>query len=256
MAWDPAQYRKFGGERLRPALDLMARIPLEKPGKIVDLGCGTGNVTKILAATWPEAKIIGIDNDRAMLEASRQTAPEIEWREGDIAAWPAASDPAYDLVFTNAALHLVPKHRELFPRLIAALAQGGVLAAQMPNNFAFPSHLSIAQTVEEGLWRERLSPLLLRNPLLSIAEYRNLLAPLVAEIDIWETEYLHILSGPDPVREWVKGTALRPLLAALSAPEAEEFLTKLGESLRQAYPQEADGKTLFPFRRVFLVARR
>jgi trans-aconitate 2-methyltransferase len=256
MVWDPTQYRKFGGERLRPALDLIARISLEKAKSIVDLGCGTGNVTKILAQTWPEAKVTGIDNDPAMLAASRQIAPEIEWREGNIAGWPSEPSPTHDLIFTNAALHWVPKHKELFPRLVGALARGGVLAVQMPNNFASPSHVSITQTVDEGAWRERLSPLLLRNPLLSLAEYRNLLTPLAAEIDIWETEYLHVLSGPDPVREWVKGTALRPLLAALSALEGEEFLARLSERLRKAYAPEPDGKTLFPFRRVFIVAVR
>jgi trans-aconitate 2-methyltransferase len=256
MAWDPAQYRKFGGERLRPALDLIARIPLEEAQSIVDLGCGTGNVTKILAEAWPNAQVTGLDNDAAMLEASRKAAPEIKWQAGDIAAWSLEADETYDLIFTNAALHWVPNHRELFPRLLNKLTPGGVLAGQMPNNFALPSHLSIAETVAEDKRRDELFPLLLRHPLLSIAEYRNLLAASASEIDIWETEYLHILNGPDPVREWVKGTALRPLLAVLSPAEGEDFLARLGKRLRQAYPPESDGRTLFPFRRIFLVARR
>lgn len=254
MSWNPDLYLAFGGHRLRPALDLMARIPLEAPRRMVDLGCGPGHVTKLLAERWPKAEIVGIDNAPAMLERARRDFPALAFRHADIATWRA--EPPVDLIFTNAALHWLDDHEHLFPRLLGELAPGGVLAAQMPRNFDSPSHRALRETAESGPWRARLAPLLCREPVQAPAAYHRMLAPLTQELDIWESEYLHVLSGEDPVAEWTKSTALRPFLDALAEPERGTFEAEYRARLRQAYPREADGRTLFPFRRMFIVARR
>ncbi len=254
MSWNPDLYLAFSDHRLRPALDLVARISLEGPRRIVDLGCGPGHVTKLLAERWPEAETVGIDNAPAMLERARHDFPALAFRLSDIATWRA--EPPVDLIFTNAALHWLDDHDHLFPRLLAQLNPGGVLAAQMPRNDDAPCHRALGETAEAGPWRAKLAPLLRRAPVWPPAAYWRLLAPLTQSLDIWESEYLHALCGEDPVAEWTKATALMPFLEALAGAERSAFEAAYRARLRQAYPREADGRTLFPFRRLFIVARR
>ncbi len=253
MAWDPAQYLKFADHRLRPAVDLLGRVALEAPRVVYDLGAGAGNVTRLLKARWPGARVTGVDASEAMLARAAAAAPDIEWQRSDLATW-APPAPA-DLIYSNAALHWLPDHARLFPRLLAALAPGGVLAVQMPRNFAAPSHTAIAEAARQGPWRRRLEPLLRPAPVAEPAVYYGLLAPGAAGVDIWETEYLHVLEGPDPVKEWTKGTWLRPLLEALEEPERSDFEARYAALVARAYPPRPDGRTLFPFRRLFIVAR-
>lgn len=253
-AWDPRQYLRYSGHRLRPAVDLLNRIDLSNPQQIVDLGCGTGNVSVLLRDRWPSTSITGVDGSADMLASARDTAPEISWVEADLTEWTPASPP--DLIYSNAALHWLDDHEALFPRLMESLAPGGVLAVQMPRNFGAPSHTSMAEAARDGPWRDRLEPLLKPVPVLAPGFYYGLLASHAAAIDVWETEYLHVLEGADPVAEWTKGTWLRPLLDALDAPERAGFEAAYRERVRDAYPPRSDGRTLFPFRRLFMVARR
>ena len=166
----------------------------------------------------------------------------------------APAAPA-DVIYSNAALHWIVGHERLFADLVAALAPGGVLAVQMPRNFSAPSHTSIAEAARSGPWRARLEPLLRPAPVAEPAFYFDLLAPRVAELDIWETEYQQVLEGDNPVKEWTKGTWLTPLLDALAEPERSQFEAAYGALVARAYPPRADGRTLFPFRRLFIVAR-
>lgn len=252
--WDPAQYLKFSGPRLQPALDLLARVPSAAPAAVYDLGCGTGSITRILAERWPGARVVGIDGSAAMLDQARSgaDAANLAWVESDVRRWTA--DRPADVIYSNAALHWLDDHAALFPRILAQLAPGGVLAVQMPRNFAAPSHTCLASTVESGPWRERLSPLLRRKPVAEPADYHALLAPRVRRLDIWETEYLHVLTGDNPVVEWTKGSALRPFLDKLEGAERARFLADYGARVGAAYPALRDGTTLFPFRRLFIVA--
>jgi trans-aconitate 2-methyltransferase len=252
--WSPAQYLQFGNERMRPALDLLARIPLDSPRSVYDLGCGPGTVTVLLKSRWPGARIVGIDSSPGMLEKARTVDAGIEWREADVEGF-APDEPA-DVLFSNAALHWVDHHETLFPRLMGFLAPGGVLAVQMPFNFAAPSHTGIVETAREGSWRERLEPHLPTWPVLEPRRYYEVLRSVTSSMDIWETTYLHVLEGEDPVVEWFKGSALRPILDRLDGAEAELFLAEYRRLVRAAYPREGDGKTLLPFRRLFLVATR
>lgn len=252
ISWDPTQYLTYADLRLRPALELLARVPLERPKNIYDLGCGPGNVTQHLANRWPEAQITGIDSSPAMLEKARAALPQLTFADADLNHWTAPA--AADLIYTNAALHWLPDHERLYPRLFDMLAPGGVLAVQIPRNQGAASHQAIRETIEQGAWSRDLLPLLTEWTVLAPDSYYDLLTERARQLDIWETTYLQILSGKDPVKEWTKGTALRPFLDALAGEERTRFEADYAARVAAAYPPRADGKTLFPFRRLFLVA--
>jgi trans-aconitate 2-methyltransferase len=253
VSWDPAQYLKFAQPRLRPAIDLLRRIELEAPAAVYDLGAGAGNVTGLLQQRWPGAQITGVDDSAAMLDQARAAMPEVRWEAADLARWRAPA-PA-DLVYSNAALHWLGDHRTLFPRLMGMLAPGGVLAVQMPRNFDAPTHASATEVALEGPWRDRLQHLVRPAPVAAPAAYYDLLAPHAASLDIWETEYMHVLSGEDPVTEWFKGSWLRQFLDLLSPPERGLFEAQYRARVARAYPRRPDGQTLMPFRRLFLIAQ-
>ncbi|MEU5613825.1 trans-aconitate 2-methyltransferase [Streptomyces sparsogenes] len=263
--WDPGQYLRHAGHRTRPFLDLLARVPglptaPGRPPRIADLGCGAGNVTVRLFDRWPDAHVTGLDNSAEMLEAARaHTAPEgggrLDFRLADAAHW--APDEPFDLIVSNALLQWVPGHTASFPAWIAALRPGGTFAFQVPGNFTAPSHTLLAELSTSPRWRDRLpTPRAHSTPVLDPAAYLEHLAALGCEVDAWETTYIQMLTGPDPVLDWVKGTALRPVLTALEDdPTARDtFLAEYAALLRGAYPPGPHG-TAFPFRRVFVVAR-
>ncbi len=252
MSWDPRQYSRFAGQRLRPALDLIARIPVEHPRRVADLGCGTGNVTRILQQRWPDAGITGIDGSPQMLAEARRAGADIVWEQADVAAWTPAAE--FDLVFSNAALHWLDDHPALFARLASKVAAGGALAVQMPRNFTAPSHTLMHELASSPPWCDALAALLRPQPVLAPEAYYSLLAPIARSLDIWETEYLQVLEGENPVAEWTKGTWLAPLLAALAPAAGAAFEAEYRRRVARAYPRRPDGKTLFPFRRLFIVA--
>jgi trans-aconitate 2-methyltransferase len=261
MSWNPAQYLQYEDARLRPALDLLARIGVEAPAVVVDLGCGAGNVSVQLARRWPAARIEGVDGDAAMLERARAATAgdaRFTWTQCDLAAWRPRG--TVDVLYSNAALHWLDEHAELFPRLLATVAPGGVMAVQMPDNFRAPSHQALFDVASRAPWRERLAPHVRRAPVAAIAEYHDWLEPLAASLDLWSAEYLQRLpkraDGEHPVVAWTRGTALLPFLGALDGTEREAFLAAFAERVEAAYPRRRDGSVLFPFRRIFIVAVR
>lgn len=253
MPWNPTLYSAFAQPRLRPALDLMARIHADSPRVVVDLGCGTGNVTRILAERWHDSTVTGVDSSAEMLAAAAAQPSRIRWQHGDARQW--SPQRPVDVLFSNAALHWLDDHAALFPYLLAQVAPHGTLAVQMPHNHYAASHAVMAETVEAGPWAGRLRPLARRFPVADPDFYYDVLAPLTASVDLWETEYLHVLEGDNPVVKWTQGTALGPLLDALEDPERTEFLNEYSRRIAEAYPARSDGKTLFPFRRLFMVAK-
>lgn len=254
MSWDPAQYLKFSGERLRPALDLLARVPAAAPRAVVDLGCGAGNLMPLLRQRWPQARLSGVDASPQMLAKARADYPQDEFVEADVGAWRPAQ--AVDVLYSNATLHWLDGHESLFPRLLEAVAPGGWLAVQMPRNFGAPSHRGVRDTIRAGPWRARLEPHLRASPVAEPNFYWRVLSSKAASLDIWETEYLQVLRGENPVAEFVKGSWLKPFLDRLQEPERSAFETDYRARTAAAYRPEADGSTLFPFRRLFIVARK
>jgi trans-aconitate 2-methyltransferase len=253
--WDPGVYRRFSGERGRPFFDLVARVWASDPRYVVDLGCGPGNLTAALAQRWPQADVVGVDNSREMIGAAQAEAgqwPRLSFALGDLREWRA--ERPVDVLVSNAALQWVPAHQHLVRRWPDMLSPGGWLAIQLPGNYDQPSHAILLDLVRSPRWRPLLAGVRLNRQAQDPAEYLDLLARAGCEVDAWETTYLHVLPGPDPVTEWYRGTGLRPVLAALDPGQAEEFVTDYGERARAAYPRMPYG-TLLPFRRVFVVAR-
>ncbi len=250
--WDPAQYLAFGGHRLRPALELLLRIPLTDPARVVDLGCGAGNVTTHLRNRWPRAEIVGIDNSPQMLEEAARAEPGVKWVEADLTTW--EPDAAPDVLYANASLHWVEDQRGLFSRLMGWLAPGGALAVQMPRNFDQPSHTLMNDAAAAGPWAERLARVEQRVPVEDPESYHDLLAPLAAQVDVWETRYLQVLEGDNPVAEFTKGSWLKPKLDALEEPWKSEFEAEYRRLVLASYPPRKDGTTLFPFTRLFIIA--
>lgn len=268
-AWDPAQYLRHAGHRARPFTDLLARVPglpgESTPGRprIADLGCGPGNVTALLAERWPTAHITGYDNspdmlDKALVEYEGPTAGggRLDFRHADVRTW--TPEAPYDLIVSNATLQWVPGHPDRFADWTAALAPGGTFAFQVPGNFTAPSHRLMRDLAHSARWRGRLAETLRHeDAVLAPAAYLERLTALGCAADVWETTYIHLLTGEDPVLDWVKGTGLRPVLTALADdPEARDaFIADYRTALREAYPAGPHG-TPFPFRRIFAVARK
>ncbi|HEY4025097.1 MAG TPA: trans-aconitate 2-methyltransferase [Candidatus Dormibacteraeota bacterium] len=251
--WDPEQYRRFAGERSRPFFDLTGRVGAGRPRSVVDLGCGTGALTATLAERWPEAQVEGLDSSAEMIaEAARRTIPgRLHFALGDLREW--RPDAALDVVVSNAALQWVQDHVSLLEGWVEALAPGGWLAFQVPGNDRSPSHVLLDELREAPRWRDRLREAAPGPRVLEPAEYLACLTGLGCVVDAWETTYLHVLRGADPVLEWVKGTALRPVLTTLDPGEQREFLAEYATRLREAYPAQPFG-TVLPFRRLFVVA--
>ncbi|RZI99357.1 MAG: methyltransferase domain-containing protein [Brevundimonas sp.] len=254
--WDPEQYNRFEAERDRPARDLLAQLPADlAPREIWDLGCGTGPHAILLKRRHPEAAVHGLDSSADMLAQARALDPDIDWRLGDIAAW--TPERPVDLILANASLQWLPDHSVLIPRLAQSLAPGGVLAIQMPMAWETLHHRTMREVAGQGAWASRLVERETLKALLSPDGYYDLLARTCGRVDVWSTTYLHALRGDDPVLEWMKGTALRPYLTALTDAELRTaFLDALAARLRDAFPVRGDGVTLLPFPRLFLLARR
>jgi trans-aconitate 2-methyltransferase len=252
MHWDPSQYSRYADERGRPFHDLVDRVGADAPRRVVDVGCGSGELTGLLAQRWPAAVVEGFDSSAEMIAAA-DSSGQIGFRVEDATTWAMPADT--DVVVSNAVLQWVPTHRDLIHRWATALPAGGWLAFQVPGNFDSFSHTLMRALAESSRWANQLTGILRHDYVGNPTEYAGLLhrAGLVA--DVWETTYVHVLTGPDPVLEWVRGTGLRPVLAALSESDGAAFSAEYAAQLRDAYPPTSAG-TLFPFRRIFAVGHR
>jgi trans-aconitate 2-methyltransferase len=254
-AWSPSQYLKFEDERTRPARDLLAAVPLNEARAVVDIGCGPGNSTELLAARYPSAAVTGFDSSPEMVKAARQRLPKATFVEADVATW-MPSAPV-DLLFANAVFQWVPDHVAVLTRLMEALNPGGVLALQMPDNFGEPSHYLMREVARSGPWAAKLADAEgEREEIQSANVYYDELKPGAARIDVWRTVYQHPLADPAAIVAWFKSTGLRPYLNRLDAREQADYLAAYQARIREAYPPRIDGRVLLPFPRVFIVAVR
>lgn len=255
MTWEPAQYLRYADERGRPFLELVARVRVEAPRAVVDIGCGPGNLTAVLARRWPGASILGVDSAPEMIAAAAaHQSARLAFSRGDASDW--VPSPECDVIVSNATLQWVPDHLAVLHRWADAVPAGGCVAVQVPGNFDSPSHQLMRSIAGAPRWRGQLDGVLRHDD--AVAEprtYAELLLGAGLSADIWETTYLHVLPGADPVLEWVRGTGLRPILDALGPADAAEFEGEYAAALRRAYPP-TDAGTLFPFRRIFAVGHR
>ncbi|NRF68783.1 trans-aconitate 2-methyltransferase [Aquincola sp. S2] len=252
--WNPALYRRFEDERTRPAVELLARVPLQSPQRVFDLGCGPGNSTELLVQRFPDSQVVGTDNSPAMITSARERLPSLSFELSDIAAW--QPDAPADLVYSNAALQWVPDHAQLLPRLVSTLAPGGVLALQMPDNLDEPSHVLMRETAADARFAAAIGDAdKLRARVLPVAAYYDLLAPL-AEVDVWRTIYQHPMADAAAIVQWVRATGLKPFVDPLSPELQALYLAEYQRRIDAAYPARADGQRLLAFPRLFIVARR
>lgn len=256
MSWSAQQYLAFEDERTRPVRDLLAALPPIDAHSVIDLGCGPGNSTEVLAARYPQANISGIDSSSDMIEAARRRLPHLSFAVGDLQTWKDAGP--FDVILANAVLQWVAHHEVLLPALVAKLAQGGALAVQMPDNLDEPAHRLMREVAANGPWADKLAASsAARASLQSTAGYYELLRPLCSKVDQWRTTYYHFLrGGASAVVEWFKGSGLRPFLEPLNALESSVFLERYTAAVAKVYPTLADGSVLLPFPRVFLTAIR
>ena len=254
--WNPDLYRSFEAERTRPAKDLLAQVALESAAEIADLGCGPGNSTELLVRRFPAATVTGIDTSDAMLASARERLPGVRFAKHDVATWEPERAP--DLVYANAVLQWLPDHRRLLPRLLGRLAPGGVLAIQMPDNLAEPSHKLMREVAADGPWRDRIGDAgaTRAEAMLSIASYYDILAQDAGSVEVWRTVYHHPMPSPAAIVKWVSSTGLRPFIDPLPDAERLAFLDQYQEAIATAYPPRADGRLLLAFPRIFIVARR
>lgn len=252
MKWDPQQYARFSHARLRPITDLLSHIPLATAETVFDLGCGAGSAFDPLRVRFPNATIVGLDNYMAMLEAARNNDCGVNVIAADIASW--GPDQKAALIFSNAALQWVEDHDQLLPRLMGMLLPGGVLAIQMPVVWVEPVHTILADLVREAPWNAHIDPELRPFALLSPERYAEILAPLATQLDIWETRYLHRLTGDNAVFEWIRGSSLQPMLQQSPQDLRAGFSEAYSQVLSRAYPVTGDGTTHYFMRRLFIVA--
>ncbi|SFP18144.1 trans-aconitate 2-methyltransferase [Geodermatophilus dictyosporus] len=255
-AWDPALYLRHAGERARPFADLLARVGADAPRAVADLGCGEGALTASLAARWPDARVTGVDSSPEMLAAAAAHAVpgRVDFVRGDVRDWRPAGP--VDVLVSNAVLHWVPGHAALLSRWADLLAPGGWLAVQVPGNHTAPTHRLLADLCTSPAWAAQLAAAAPPpDAVLEPAGYLDVLAGAGLAPDVWETTYLHVLRGADPVLGWVRSTVLRPVLALLDDDGAAALTAEYAAALRAAYPARPDGTTVLPFRRVFAVGR-
>lgn len=251
--WNPDLYLKYGKERIQPSIDLISRIDYDNPSTIIDIGCGPGNSTQILYQRWPDSKILGIDNSEAMINKAKQDYPNQEWKIVDAEKEVIAGK--YDIVFSNATIQWIPNHAELFQRLKNNLTDKGIIAIQLPLFFDMPLGKSIAKISEDKRWDHLTESV---NDLFTIhnsSEYYDILSEIFPSFEIWETDYIHIMDSHNSILEMIRSTGLRPYLDRLTNNiDKKEFEVKVLEEITNDYKEQRDGKVLFPFKRLFIIA--
>ena len=267
MSWSARQYVQFEDERTRPVRDLLAALPAIDARRVIDIGCGPGNSTELLAQRFAGAAVSGFDSSPDMIAAARERLPKLRFDVADIEPWAYGNDATdagsatgaaapFDVILANAVLHWVPDHARLFPALAAKLAPGGALAVQMPDNLNEPAHRLMREIAADGPWAPKLTAAAAARPSMPTADrYDEILSEAGCRVDIWRTTYYHALSGgAEAVVEWFKGSGLRPFIAPLRDEEREEFLTRYRSAVARAYPAKSDGGVLLPFPRLFIIA--
>lgn len=250
--WNPNQYLKFVKERTQPSIDLAAKVQIDSPAAVIDIGCGPGNSTEVLRKRWPHAKLTGLDSSPVMIDRARTDHPDIEWISGDAASF--GFEEKYDVVFSNAALQWIPDHESLVPRLYAIVAKGGALAVQVPADFESPLRKAIVSVSKKPKWSMYTADCVHLVNYRTADYYYDILTQLTGQLDLWETTYYHILPSHSDLVEWYKGTGMKPFLERLPDEKSRmEFEREVLDRCKIGYKTSVDDKVLYPFRRIFFV---
>jgi len=253
--WDSALYSKFLKERTQPAIDLASKIECSNPVSIIDVGCGPGNSTRVLKELWPQAKIAGFDSSAEMLAQARASSQEIDWFQSSVEDWNPAT--TYDIIFSNAVLQWVDAHDRLLLRLMNHLNDKGVLAVQLPAHYHSPLHQQLIAVAKMPAWASYTVEACDRLSMAPPTYYYDLLAPIASRVDMWETQYFHVMDSVERIVEWFRGTGLRPFLEALPDDQSRKaFEQNILEKYQACYPVQKNGKVLLPFNRFFFIAYR
>jgi trans-aconitate 2-methyltransferase len=253
--WNPDLYLKFDKERTQPTVDLVSRIDFDNPGKIIDIGCGPGNSTQILVQRWPDSVITGVDNSPAMIEKARNDYPELDWRILD--AGKDAIEEKYDLIFSNATIQWIPNHADLLKRFYKLLSDKGQIAIQLPLFFDMPIGKAIERIAEDNRWSSKARVVRELFTIYNYSFYYDNLSELYHSIDIWVSDYVHILDSPLSILEMIRGAGLRPYLDRLETDnDKNDFEETVLKEIVKDYPLQKDGKVLFPFKRLFFIAKK
>jgi trans-aconitate 2-methyltransferase len=253
-SWDKDLYYRFREQRTQPSIDLVARIPITQPQRVVDLGCGPGNSTAVLRKRWPDCSMFGVDNSEEMLRSARQTDDRTQWVKADIANW--QPDQACEVVFSNAALQWLPDHVKLIPQLFAAVSPAGVLAVQLPDHYDSALYRVLIDVSQDPRWSPRMEAARSSLTRHTVSFYYDLLSSCTGRFDIWTTEYHHELDSHQDILTFHRGTGMRPYLEALADDETKQFEQLVLDGYRQAFPVQANGRVLFPFKRLFFIAHK
>ena len=254
LDWNPEQYEKFIKDRTQPAIDLANRLEVKEAKRILDLGCGTGNSTRILKDRFPDARVIGADNSDEMLSKAKKTHPDIEFIHLDVGGDLGEVKGKFDIVFSNACLQWIPNHEILLPKLMSLLRRGGILAVQVPIQSEHPVHIIMNELVTSAKWKDKLLQRNYNN--LSTCEYYDALSGISDDFEMWETIYCHRMPSYESIIEWYKGTGLRPYLEQLSEADAEDFVSDVYRELKNRYKIQRNGEIMFRFPRLFFIAKR
>jgi trans-aconitate 2-methyltransferase len=253
--WNPAQYLKFEKERTQPAIDLVNRINADNPVKIMDVGCGPGNSTAVLAGRFPGSYILGIDSSEDMIDAAGKNHPDLDFKLCDIGYDLSQLDCDFDIVFSNACIQWVPNHNELLKKLMGLLRKGGILAVQIPMNYNEPIHRIIGEVSSSDKWKGYFP-----NPrvffTLSQSGYFDILSEISEDFALWDTVYYHVMNSHDDIMEWYRGTGLRPYLDVLDKDKRADFENDVKKRVIESYPAQKNGKIIFRFPRFFFTARK
>lgn len=252
--WNPELYLKYNRERLQPTIDLVRRIEVENPESIVDIGCGPGNSTQILNQRWPNARITGIDNSPAMIQKAKADYPDQEWLLLD--AGKDSINEKFDLVFSNATIQWIPNHSALIEKFASMLRDNGVMAIQMPLFFDMEIAESIAEVASDPRWSEATEDVENLFTIHHETFYYDQLSKHFSNIELWTTSYYHIMESQDAILEMIRSTGLKPYLDRIPEEDVHDFETLVLNRLMNDYPDQEDGKVLFPFKRLFFIAQK
>ncbi|MGG7177425.1 methyltransferase domain-containing protein [Clostridium paraputrificum] len=252
--WNSEQYLMFKNERTQPAIDLVNRIAIENPRKIIDIGCGPGNSTEVLAKRFPNAYVLGVDSSSDMIEQGKRDYPNLDFNKCDVGSDLSKLDKDFDIVFSNACIQWIPNHNQLLNNLIGLLKRGGILAVQIPMNYQEPIHKIIGEVTTNERWKSEFdNPRIFYN--MEQSQYFDLLSEISSEFYMWETTYYHNLESHKDIIEWYRGTGLRPYLNSLSESKKELFEQEIFERVVEEYPVQKNGRVIFRFPRLFFVAK-